>query len=566
MRPSTASLLVLASFAPCLAASPALAAWPTDPTVNVALCTAGGDQIFPAVVSDGAGGLIAAWMDGRDGNYDIYAQRVSADGHVAWKPDGVAICAAPNDQTSPSLVADGSGGAIVVWTDFRDGTNLKLYAQSVAADGSLRWAANGVPVCTAAGDQSHSTSGSDGSGGAILTWMDLRSGGYDIYAQRFSAAGTRQWADTGVVVCGAIGFQEEPSIMPDGSGGAIIAWYDQRTGSSFLDDDIYAQRIDAGGSVSWTPADGVALCTAAGTQQTPRLASDQSGGAIVTWFDGRNGNLDIYAQRVNATGSVTWTPGDGVAVCTAAQEQAYPAIISDQAGGAIVAWRDYRNGTDYDTYAQRVSDTGAPLWGTDGLLICDQPGDQYDPSLVPDATGGAVISWADLRGGVALDIYSQHVSPTGSIQWPQNGVALSTAPELQNPAVSVSDGAHGAIVVWHDQRNGGFDIYAQRVQGSGALGGDVAGVPRGGQEGWSLTLENPARSGRVRVRFSLPAKAPAMLELLDVQGRRISSRIVEGAGAQSLELRAERKLAPGLYVVRLTQGKLARTASVAVLD
>jgi len=396
--------------------------------------------------------------------------------------------------------------------------------------------------------------------------MDYRSGGYDIYAQRLSATGAPQWAASGVVVCGAIGFQEDPSIIPDGSGGAIIAWYDQRTGSNYLVADIYAQRVNANGSLAWTPADGVALCTATGSQQTPRLVSDGSGGAIVTWFDGRNGNYDIYAQRANANGSVAWTPGDGVALCTAAGEQAYPDIISDNAGGAIIAWRDYRNGVDYDTYAQRVSGAGAPLWGTDGLLICDEPGDQYDPSIVPDANGGAVLSWSDLRSGVSQDIYSQRVSADGSTQWQPNGVALSTASGLQNPAVSVMDRTHGAIVVWHDTRGGGFDIYAQRVQGNGTLGGDLTGVPRGEQVGWSLALENPARGGRIRVRLSLPAGSPAVLELLDVQGRRVASRVVEGAGARSLELRADKTIAPGLYVVRLSQGGHARAARVAVLD
>jgi hypothetical protein len=37
---------------------------------------AAGDQMLPAIASDGAGGAIATWEDRRSGDFDIYAQRV----------------------------------------------------------------------------------------------------------------------------------------------------------------------------------------------------------------------------------------------------------------------------------------------------------------------------------------------------------------------------------------------------------------------------------------------------------------------------------------------------------
>ena len=108
------------------------------------------------------------------------------------------------------------------------------------------------------------------------------------------------------------------------------------------DSDIYAQRVNASGVPQWT-ADGVALCTAANYQAYPTIVSDGAGGAIVTWQDGRSGYrnsaADIYAQRVNALGVPQWT-ADGVALCTAASSQGSPTIVSDGAGGAIVTWQD----------------------------------------------------------------------------------------------------------------------------------------------------------------------------------------------------------------------------------
>src|SRR5258706_1764817 len=104
-----------------------------------------------------------------------------------------------------------------------------------------------------------------------------------------------QWINNGTAICLAAGGQYSPVAVSDGAGGAIITWFDQRAGNS----DIYAQRIDAAGVVKWT-GDGVAICTAAGNQNTPAIVSDGAGGAIITWYDLRAGTFDIYVQRVNS--------------------------------------------------------------------------------------------------------------------------------------------------------------------------------------------------------------------------------------------------------------------------
>jgi hypothetical protein len=69
------------------------------------------------------------------------------------------------------------------------------------------------------------------------------------------------------------------------------------------------------------------------------------------------------------------------------------------------------------------------------------------------------------------------------------------------------------------------------------------------------------------VAFTLPTTAPAKLELVDVSGRRVVEREVGslGAGPHTLDLGQGTRLAPGLYLVRLTQGTNTRTLRVAVL-
>jgi hypothetical protein len=429
---------------------------------GAALCTAAGIQQYPTITSDGAGGAIVTWYDFRNGNYDIYAQRVNASGAAQWTSDGVALCTATWNQQYPQITSDGAGGAIVTWMDSRNGSNYDVYAQRVNASGAVLWTANGVALCATAGEQFNPQITSDGAGGAIVTWHDTRSGFYDIYAQRVNASGAVQWTANGVALCTATGDQNYPTITSDGAGGAIVAWYDLRSGNL----DIYAQRVNASGAVQWT-ANGVALCTAAADQWYPTITSDGAGGAIVTWHDLRSGIADIYAQRVNASGAVLWT-ANGVALCTAAGSQEYPLITSDGAGGAIVTWYDSRSGL-YDIYAQRVNTSGAVQWTANGVALCTATEHQVYPTTTSDGAGGAIVTWYDFRSGIA-DIYAQRVNASGAAQWTSDGVALCTATGNQQYPQITSDGAGGAIVTWFDFRSGINDIYAQSISAKGRTG------------------------------------------------------------------------------------------------
>jgi hypothetical protein len=92
-----------------------------------------------------------------------------------------------------------------------------LLVASVCLAG-IRWADNGVAVCTAAGDQTYPQMTTDGAGGAIITWEDSRGISDDIYAQRIDPAGTVQWNADGVAVCTDPGQQQQEQIISDGAG------------------------------------------------------------------------------------------------------------------------------------------------------------------------------------------------------------------------------------------------------------------------------------------------------------------------------------------------------------
>ncbi len=447
-----------------LGASSASAQWQLD---GAAVSTAASDQQRPTIIPDGARGAIITWRDYRSGTSDdIYVQRVNASGVAQWTANGVALCTAANQQFAPTLVSDGAGGAIVTWSDVRSGSSFDIYAQRVNASGVPLWATNGVALCTAVDNQQSPTIASDGAGGAIVTWGDSRAGftNSDIYAQRVNASGVVQWTANGVALCTAVDNQGSPTILSDGAGGAMVTWEDARNGYT----DIYAQRVNASGVPQWT-ANGVALCTATYYQYSPLMVSDGAGGAILAWYDARSvSSSDIYAQRVNASGVAQWA-ANGVALCTAANDQNNSKIASDGVGGAIVTWHDLR-GSASNIYAQRVNASGTPQWLADGIAVCSSGVGDF-PTIASDAVGGAVVTWEDYRSGANYDIYAQRVNGSGASQWTANGIALCTAVNAQEYPVVVSDAKEGAIVAWQDYRSGvGYDIYAQRIGSTGCLG------------------------------------------------------------------------------------------------
>jgi hypothetical protein len=122
-----------------------------------------------------------------------------------------------------------------------------------------------------------------------------------------------------------------------------------------------------------------------------------------------------------------------------------------------------------------------------------------------------------------------------------------------------ADGNDAAFVAWGDNRSyelGHGDLWMTRVQAPAPVGVDPSS-PRA--LALSAPRPNPAR-GAVAFDLTLPDDSPARLEILDVAGRVVRSRIVQGAGVRVVSFQDVASLPPGLYLARVT----ARTDSRSV--
>ena len=463
---SLSGTLSMTALAVVLLGSPALAAWPNDPTINVPVCTASGTQQASVGVSDGAGGMIMAWEDQRNG-YHLYAQRISSAGVPLWTADGVQLTSAAIGQYAPCITSDGAGGAIIAYTDYRANNGFAdLYAQRIDANGNMLWTVNGVAVSTATNDQTAPSIAPDGSGGAIIAWVDNRSGTADVYARRVTAAGTATWTSNGVAICTATNIQRSVQVVTDEANGAYVAWEDFRSGTTY---DIYAQRLNASG-VALGAANGVTIYAGSGTQTDLDIAPDGQGGALLAWSDLRSGTqYDVYAQRLLPALTLGWSASGRVVANSAGASHSIPAVCSDGSGGAIVAYIQ-TGSSDYDLYAQRVSASGLIAWTSTGVAVCTVTGDQITPLIASDGSGGAVLAWGDLRSTISYDVYGQRLSSAGTALWGTNGKAVLSAVSNQFIGSVLSDGAGGALFAATDSRGTSADLYCQRVERYGQLG------------------------------------------------------------------------------------------------
>lgn len=469
-------LLILGSFA-----IPQYIRIPLYPPRERVICSEEGVQQHPKVISSGNYYTIIAWEDKRDGTVDIYAQRVSRRGGIRWERNGIKVCSTNNEGFCAyyKIISDGNKGTIIVWQDERNG-NTDIYAQKIDRRGSLEWGEDGVAVCVAEGNQDSPQLISDGAGGAVIAWGDQRNendSARDIYAQRLDTNGNTLWAENGIPICTEFDDQRVPELIRSDNNDFIIAWSDDRYNGGW---DIYVQKIDADGSIMWQE-DGVLVSESDGNLLWPKFLSDNNGGVIIVWwdneFDEDTGN--IFAQRINENGEMMWGI-NGEVVSEANRGQEWQQIIASDDYSAIIVWFDHRDGVDsdeswelyastFDIYAQKIDFDGNIIWDLDGIPVCTAEEYQSPPQIVTDGSGGAIITWHDNRNGGegTSDIYVQRISPDGIPLWRDNGKSLCRAEGAQLSPTIVSRRRGRAIITWQDNRNGEGDIYAQGVKRNG---------------------------------------------------------------------------------------------------
>ncbi len=549
-----------------------VAQWSSNPAVNNAICTFTNDQIDQILCSDGDNGAIIAWKDKRTDAGDIYAQRIDKNGYVRWNTNGVALCTTMYEQLTPKIISDGKGGAIIVWDDRRTGLySGNIYAQRINANGQVLWATNGVAVKAELAYTTVITT--DGAGGAIIAWRDDRSGwaACDVYAQRVDSSGNIVWTSTGVAIATAASQQYPSCIVSDDSAGAIIIWTHVRADATR---NLFAQRINASGTKRWDAA-GVTIANLATSSQIPTAQPDKQGGVFIIWEDSRGPsyNRKYYGQYLNASGVNQWIV-NGKRLTSETQDLSGCAnFIVDGSNGLIFGYSIYISYYDNHIMAQRVSNNGTVLWDTLGVPICSRKWGRSTPEMINDANGGAIMAWhcdrtsetADYPGYL-YDIYAQRVDTSGNILWATNGVPVSTATNGQSfPKVLPIDGG-GAILTWRDHRGGAnLDIYAQRLNANGTITDVKTSASMPDKFELYQNYPNPFNPSTV-ISWQLPVGSWVTLKVYNMLGQEVATLVDEKKKAGRYEVEFDAStLSSGVYLYRLQTETFTETKKLVLI-
>lgn len=604
-------------------AAPAMGWWaPNGNQINAGPIPDGGILEGFSLASDGRGGVYIATGT----SYDARVTRILDTGSLApgWSGTGLWYFADDWSPYTSMVVSDNAGGVFVVSSDKQCGRRCipfdhsSLRAHHARLDATVEsWSRGGIDLGSAeergGGALRQVVSIPSSPGSALTTWADpvgdfthLTPGGV-LRAQRVDVTGTLPWGATGVVVRSTMLRAFNQTMAPDGTGGSYIFWQDDRAPG------IYGQHIAADGRVLWR-TDGIPIALAPMTDLGPPVAaSDGSHGAIVAWSGVSRGISGLFATHVTPLGVLPSRRGQLV-FCAGSSQVDGLRIAPAEPGEATLAWRASQSGASDRILALRLDRTDWPRWAASAVIVSQAEGTKDHLVLASDHRGGAYLAWIDSRPG--FSVYGMHLDRIGDrvTGWSSDGepicariplptsaggtaevtdLELTALDADSEPESTLAPGAAwnglkgdhqaNAIVVWVDNRTGiPIDFtyespFAMLLTPHGPAAAPSA-TPLApitvNQPAYSQTPAGSRRlslsmgsAGAQTVNLSLQDASPALLEVFDVEGRRLWLREVAGLGPGVHEVRVGdgESYPSGVYMARLTQGSHAVRAHVVVV-
>ena len=190
------------------------------------LSDSGALALESVIATDAAGARYVAWVDGRNGNFDVYVAK-NTDGagweQLAGSAERGGVSNTATSSRRPSIVIDTSGNPIVVWTEFNaDGAQSNIRAAKFdpsANAGAGGWVALGDSL------DADGLSNSDNAdharvvatvAGPTVVWFDGATA--DFLARRFNGTA---WQSLGGGITGSALDQADFSVASDGARVAI---------------------------------------------------------------------------------------------------------------------------------------------------------------------------------------------------------------------------------------------------------------------------------------------------------------------------------------------------------
>ncbi|RPH92386.1 hypothetical protein EHM69_12870, partial [candidate division KSB1 bacterium] len=490
----------------------------------------------PQSIALGQGRTAIVWKDDRYiwGGAGLFYQIVGPDGQVERTSNGDTL--APDNeqwneyrQKNHRLCSDGNGGFFVSFEDVRTGYSI-IRLSHVDASGNVIGSRSGMEVfsSTSVYDQFNAFCAADGQNGCYVAFAATDADfNIDVFVTLRNATGAALWNQPLRLTTSE--YEDRPCGIVVGEEGCAYVVYQSIAQEQR---DLFLGKVCRDGYLSWS----MSVCDAPNDQDNPQIVGDGDNGVYVVWEDYRNGigssELNIYAQHIDGGGVSLWTD-NGIPIVSLPYYQGVPKIAADAAGNLCVAWRDFRSGTQFDLYAQKISPDGQTLWTENGELVSESMDD--DVSIAATAANGIFLTWPHQRiinpYRSTTQIYATELdangTPVADPYWnPGVGSPISVPADYQDALTLAADDAGGFVVAWENivaeppYEESVSNIYAQHI--AGYLHGEEpeTAVPTR----FSLAQNYPNPFNPVtQISFDLPQTARANLRVFDITGREVAT-------------------------------------------
>lgn len=484
-----------------------------------------------SINSDSAGNVFIVYGEKAADNYKIVLQKVSANGYLMFKMDGVAVHKSSARNSSISVLADERGGAYLLWLE-NVNNKTQVMAQHIDSVGKPTWGKQPVSVSMSNNSVLSFTSQLTKQNSIYLVWQ-AKSKSKDILHQLINSKGRPQWGSGGRLVSQQKGDQLNPCTAVSDSA-LYISW----TNEYNHDKDVYAQKFRLDGKPLWKE-NGIPVISTHGDQFGQKIFYDSKSGIFIAWIDKRVDSLkaNIYGQRINKAGRLLW---DSLGMPIAKyknSEKSYLTLLSDYDNSSIIVFKDMR-GANSGIYGQKVFSISTILPQLVGLKT----------KLVRDSVS---ITWYNTDEATANSFSVQKLMDGGdgsAGKW----VTIATVPVNRNykNAYEVFDkpyssGVQNYRVVISDREGNSFLSEESQVNYFSSGGNIILGQ----------NSPNPF-SDYTEISFYLPEPMRVSFEFYNSKletVREISNQYFE-AGENKIAFNAD-NLPAGIYFYRLKAGE-----------
>ncbi|MCB0727490.1 MAG: T9SS type A sorting domain-containing protein [Ignavibacteria bacterium] len=535
--------------------------WSNDPQTNLLISGAAGEQALPKIVNTADQGSYICWFDNRNGSYAVYLQRLNSLGE-AQLGDGLLIS---NNSQSSSLVdydmiVDDSGNAIIAFTDTRNGSAINPFVYKISPAGNFLWGANGINLANDFNTfQPNPKLANTTDNSIVVAWV-YSSSPNKIALQKISPGGDKLWGTDPIYLAGA-GTENftYPAMVTSDNNSVILLW--SGYSGNFLNPvnyKLYSQKYSSSGTVNWKDT-----VYSLGNIQgffTPKIFSDENGGALYVWQDYRSSGTiaSSYVQHYSSTGT-RFFPLNGSEVSTDGAFSNFDAWASymPSTNETYLVWKQANGNQNlFGIYGQKFSSDGTRLWTDNGREFIPMGSNSYINQVCFTYDTNIVYAFNESVFGSNNNLLKAFSSDrNGIIQWGGTVKDISSISSPKSKVVATISSLGVTKIVWSDDRNANRDIYAQNINSNGTLGNTGVNIVNNNQPAEFELFQNypnPFNPGTI-ISYSLKNSGYVKLKIFDILGNEVSELVNKEQNSGSYQISFDGTgLSSGVYYYTLS--------------